>query len=103
MPTIEEHVRRSAARTGKGYQAVHEWIDDKDQDRMADKHDLKRMLEHAESVRSGWGKEAANEYVLHICDDIQNVLLLKGLLTPETAEAIALFGIKSDIKADLAR
>ncbi len=94
MPTIEEHVKRSEARTGKGYEEVHEWIDDKDQTVMAGKHDMKRLLETAKSVESAWGREAADEYILHVCDDIKNVLLLKDLLTPQISEALALFGIK---------
>ena len=94
MPTIEEHVQRSAARTGNGYLEVHRWIDDQNQAKMAEKHDLKRLLQHAQTVKETWGQEASQEYVLHLCDDIRNVLLLKKLLTPEVTEAIALFGIE---------
>lgn len=94
MPTIEEHITRSADRARKRFQEVHEWIDDKDQATMAQRHDLTRILETAASVSSIFGQEAAHEYILHICDDIENVLKLKGLLTPEICEVLALFGIK---------
>ena len=94
MPTLEEHVSSSLDRARTRYQEVHEWIDDKDAAMMAQKHDLTRILETTDSIRNIWGQEAANEYIIHICADIQNVFKLKGLLTPQVSEVLTLFGIK---------
>ncbi|MBI2328704.1 MAG: hypothetical protein HYU85_03595 [Chloroflexi bacterium] len=92
MPAIEVHVRDSLKRTGKGYQEVHEWVDDK---KAADRHDIKRLLVNAESVKNMWGEEAAREYILHVHDDIKaRMTHVQEECTKQMAEALAYFGIK---------
>lgn len=94
MPTIEVHVRESLARTGKGYQAVHEWVD-KDETKKVERHDIKRLLDNAEYVKSVWGQEAALEYAIHVQDDIKaRITHVQEEYAKQMAEALAYFGIK---------
>lgn len=93
MPTIKVHFRDSLARTGKVYQEVHEWVD-KDETKKLERHDIMRLLENAESVKSMWGEEAAHEYLIHVADDIKaRITHVQEECAKQMAEALAYFGI----------
>lgn len=68
MPLIEDHVKKSLARTGKGYKEIHEWIDDPD--KKVERHDIGRMLEFSRMFEEKYGEEGAQEYVQHLTDDL---------------------------------
>ena len=69
MPPIKKHVEISTARTGQGYQEIHEWIDEegyKDQ-----RHDITKIPENFVMFKDKYGEEAAQEYVQHLADDLK--------------------------------
>ncbi len=68
MPSIEQHVETSLQRTGKPYREVHEWIDEpghKDE-----RHDITRTLEFGRMFEEKYCREAAQEYLQHLADDL---------------------------------
>jgi hypothetical protein len=68
MPDLPIHIQSSVKRTGKEYREVHEWIDN-----MATKyerHDFTKVLENARMFTEKHGEEAAQEYVLHLVEDM---------------------------------
>ncbi|HYQ59910.1 MAG TPA: hypothetical protein VEP29_02585 [Desulfatiglandales bacterium] len=69
MPTIDKHMQKSSARTGKDYREIHEWIDDPE--RKIERHDLSRVLEVGNLFQEKYGNEGANEYVRHLQDDLK--------------------------------
>ncbi|MBI2980056.1 MAG: hypothetical protein HYY41_04420 [Chloroflexi bacterium] len=94
MPAVEIHVKNSLARTGKGYQEVHEWVD-KDETKKVERHDIKQLLDNAEHIKSMWGQEAAREFVIHLHDDIKaRITRVQEEYAKQMAEALAYFGIK---------
>jgi hypothetical protein len=69
MPSIEKHVQKSLERTGKEYKEVHQWIDDPI--KKYERHDFTKVLENAKMFEEKYGKEAAQEYVFHLSDDLK--------------------------------
>ena len=68
MPPIEDHLKRSLARTGKDYKDIHQWIDDPD--KKVERHDIGRVLEFSRMFEEKYGEEGAQEYVQHLTDDL---------------------------------
>lgn len=68
MPSIEKHIQNSTKRTGNTHNKVHEWIDDPQH--KDERHDITRMLEFSQMFEEKYGKEAAQEYVQHLADDV---------------------------------
>ena len=68
MPPIENHIKKSLERTGKEYREIHEWIDDPD--KKAERHDIGRVLEFSKMFEKKYGEEAAQEYIVHLTDDL---------------------------------
>ena len=68
MPPIDDHVKKSLARTGKEYKEIHEWIDEPD--KKAERHDIGRVLEFSRMFEDKYGEEGAQEYVQHLTDDL---------------------------------
>lgn len=94
MPVVEVHVRDSLARTGKTYLEVHEWLD-KDEAKKAERHDITRMVKHAEYVKGVWGEEAAQEYVKHLHDDIKKRMAhIQDEVAKQMADTLVYFGIR---------
>jgi len=69
MPDLSEHIAASLARTGKEYREVHEWIDNKDS--KYERHDFGKVLVNADMFTEKYGREAAQEYVYHLVDDLK--------------------------------
>ncbi|MBS3908684.1 MAG: HDIG domain-containing protein [Actinobacteria bacterium] len=95
MPTVDKHFKLSAERTGKEYRDIHEWID-LDPEHKAERHDITKIYEHGRAIEEMYGKEALEEYIGHIRDDIRAKFahILRGL--DETIEdALTSFGIKA--------
>ncbi len=70
MPPIDYHLKVSMERTGKEYREVHEWLD-ADTDKKADRHDITMIHEHGKMMEEKYGKEAREEYIRHIHDDVK--------------------------------
>ncbi len=68
MPSIEKHVETSIKRTGRSYREVHEWIDDPQHKN--ERHDITRIPEFSKMFEEKYGKEAVQEYVQHLADDL---------------------------------
>jgi hypothetical protein len=68
MPSIEQHMGISKARTGLTYEEIHNWIDDPSH--KDDRHKITKIPENFETLRSAFGEEAAREYIQHLNDDL---------------------------------
>jgi hypothetical protein len=68
MPSIEKHIETSMKRTNKPYREIHEWIDNPEHKN--ERHDITRVLEFSRMFEDKYGKEAAEEYVQHLADDL---------------------------------
>jgi len=68
MPPIEKHTKKSIERTGKDYKEIHDWIDDPE--KKFERHDITKILEFGKMFEETQGKEAAQEYIQHIHDDL---------------------------------
>ncbi|MCG8634129.1 MAG: hypothetical protein MI863_09895 [Desulfobacterales bacterium] len=72
MPKTDIHIKKSLETTGNPYKEVHEWIDHPDH--KDERHDITRVLEVAGMFEEKYGKEAAQEYVQHLADDLNGKL-----------------------------
>ncbi len=73
MPPINEHVKLSLKRTGKGYREIHEWMDGKDisyKERIA-RHKVTNVPEFLPIIEKKFGKDGAKEYLWHIEEDYE--------------------------------
>jgi hypothetical protein len=68
MPESAVHIQASVKRTGREYREVHEWIDNPAT--KYERHDFSRVLENARMFTEQYGEEAAQEYVMHLVDDM---------------------------------
>jgi uncharacterized protein len=68
MPPYNMHLETSIKRTGKNYQAMHDWLDNHPQMK-AERHDLDKLPKNIEFVKTSWGGEAVKEYLQHIVED----------------------------------
>ena len=68
MPDLAIHMQSSVKRTGKEYREVHEWIDNPPT--KYERHDFSKVLENAKMFTEQYGEEAAQEYVLHLVEDM---------------------------------
>lgn len=68
MPDLAVHIQSSVNRTGKEYREVHEWIDNPPT--KYERHDFSKVLENAKMFTEKYGEEAAQEYVLHLVEDM---------------------------------
>lgn len=68
MPCIDKHVETSLKRVGKPYREVHEWIDEPQHKN--ERHDITRVLEFSRLIEAKYGREASQEYVQHLADDL---------------------------------
>ncbi len=73
MPPISKHVQLSLERTGKGYKEMHEWMDGKGLSRQErlERHRISSIPKFLPSVEKAFGKEGAQEYLMHIEDDYE--------------------------------
>ncbi len=93
MPPIEKHVQESAARTGREFRSVHEWLD-KDPDKKAERHDITRIYEFGKLIEDQHGKEGLQEYIRHLHVDIKAKFHhLQQDLEKSLAETLAYFGV----------
>ncbi len=83
MPSLEKHMEISRNRTGKTYREVHEWMNHPDF--RENRHDITRVLEIAEMFTEQYGKEAAQEYVQHLADDMKSMF---GSIAEQTSAAV---------------
>ncbi|MBI5694512.1 MAG: HDIG domain-containing protein [Nitrospirae bacterium] len=69
MPKIQVHAATSAAKTGKDYMAVHEWLDS-DPDKKAERHDVAKVRDNGKLIEAQYGEEGRREFIRHIVDDL---------------------------------
>jgi len=86
MPPYHKHLETSTKRTGKSYQEMHDWLDNHPQMK-ADRHDLDKLSENIEFVKTSWGNEAVKEYLQHIVEDaaMQDIEALEKAGCPDEA------------------
>lgn len=94
MPPIDRHLKVSLERTGKEYREVHEWIDG-DPGKKAERHDITKIYEYGKMFEEKHGKEASQEYIQHIHDDVKAKFNhMQHDLEKTIADTLAYFGVK---------
>jgi uncharacterized protein len=86
MPPYHKHLETSTKRTGKDYQAMHDWLDNHPQMK-TERHSPDKLPENIAFVRASWGNEAVVEYLQHIVEDVamQDIEILKKSGVPDEA------------------
>ncbi len=93
MPPIDKHSKISIERTGKDYRSVHEWIDDPE--KKVERHDITKIYEYGKMIEEKYGKEALQEYLKHIHDDVKAKFdHIQEDLKKSIADTLAYFGVK---------
>ncbi len=94
MPPIDKHLKKSMEKTGKDYKDVHEWIDG-DPEKKAERHDITKIYEYGKMIEEKYGKEALQEYIQHIHDDVKAKFdHIQHDFEKAIAETLAYFGVK---------
>ncbi len=94
MPLIEKHLKASIEKTGKDYKDVHEWLD-LDPQKKAERHDITKIYEYGKMIEEKYGKEALQEYIRHIHDDVKSKFEhIQDDLDKAIADTLAYFGVK---------
>lgn len=94
MPPINDHLKVSMERTGKEYREVHEWLDG-DPEKKAERHDITKIHEYGRMIEEKYGKEALQEYIQHIHDDVKAKFEhIKLDLEKAIKETLKYFGVK---------
>jgi len=94
MPPVEKHFKTSLEKTGKEYKEVHEWMDG-DPEKKAERHNLTRMYEYGRMIEDQYGKEALQEYIQHLHDDVKAKFThIQQDLEKAIADTLAYFGVK---------
>lgn len=94
MPPIDKHIKTSIDRTGQEYRELHEWLDG-DPEKKAERHDITKIYEYGKVIEEKYGKEALQEYILHIHDDVKAKFEhVQHDLEKMTADTLAYFGVK---------
>lgn len=94
MPPINDHLKVSMERTGKEYREVHEWLDG-DPEKKAERHDITKIHEYGRMMEEKYGKEALQEYIQHIHDDVKAKFEhIKLDLEKAIKETLTYFGVK---------
>lgn len=94
MPPVEKHLKVSMERTGKDYRDVHEWLD-ADPEKKAERHDITRIYEYGKMFEEKYGKEALQEYIQHIHDDVKTKFNhIQHDIEKTISETLVYFGVK---------
>ncbi len=94
MPPLVKHIKKSLDKTGKEYKEVHAWLDS-DPEMRAERHDITRIYEYGKQIEEKYGKEALEEYIEHIHDDVKAKFdHLREDLEKSLAETLKYFGVK---------
>ncbi len=94
MPPIDKHLKVSMERTGKDYRDVHEWIDG-NPEMKAERHDITKIYEYGKMFEERYGKEALQEYIQHIHDDLKAKFEhVQHDLEKTIADTLAYFGVR---------
>lgn len=94
MPPMEKHLKTSLEARGKDFKAVHEWLDG-DPAKKAERHDLTRIFEFGTMFEQQYGKEAREEYIRHLHDDVKAKFEhLKHDIEKQIADTLSYFGVK---------
>lgn len=71
VPSLDEHVRRSAERTGQGYRELNEWLDSDSVPLLQRLRRHLRIKKYPKYVESEWGEKGLEEYRNHLDDDFR--------------------------------
>ena len=94
MPPIEKHLKASLDARGKDFHEVHAWLDN-DPAKKAERHDITRMFEYGTMFEEQYGKEAREEYIHHLRDDMKAKFAhLQHDLEKQITDILAYFGVK---------
>ncbi|MBI5235610.1 MAG: hypothetical protein HY886_05105 [Deltaproteobacteria bacterium] len=94
MPPINDHLKTSMERTGKDYREVHEWID-ADPAKKAERHEITKIYEYGKMMEERHGKEALEEYIRHIHDDIKAKFNhIQHDIEKAVTDTLSYFGVK---------
>ncbi len=94
MPPLVKHIKKSLDKTGKEYKEVHGWLDS-DPEMRAERHDITRIYEYGKQIEEKYGKEALEEYIEHIHDDVKAKFdHLREDLEKSLAKTLEYFGVK---------
>ncbi|MBI5198463.1 MAG: hypothetical protein HZA09_00395 [Nitrospirae bacterium] len=94
MPPVDKHVQTSTERTGKEYRDIHEWLDG-DTEKKAERHDITKIYEYGKMIEDKYGKEALQEYIQHIHDDVQAKFNhIQQDIEKAISETLVYFGVK---------
>jgi len=94
MPPIEKHLQVSLASKGADFRTVHEWLDG-DAAKKVERHDITRIFEFGTMFEQQYGKEAREEYLRHLNDDLKAKFdHLQHDLAKQIADTLAYFGVK---------
>jgi hypothetical protein len=94
MPPINNHLKVSMERTGKEYREVHEWLDS-DAEKKAERHDITKIHENGKMMEEKYGKEALQEYIQHLHDDVKAKFNhIQHDLGKTVTDTLAYFGVK---------
>lgn len=94
MPPVPGHTKSSRERTGKEYKEVHEWLD-LDPEKKAERHDITKIFEYGAFIEQRYGKEAREEYIRHLNDDIKTKFAhLQHDFEKQIKDTLAYFGVK---------
>ena len=94
MPPVPGHTKSSMERTGKEYKEVHEWLD-LDPEKKTERHDITKIFEYGTLIEQQYGKEARDEYIRHLNDDIKTKFThLQHDFEKQIRDTLAYFGVK---------
>lgn len=94
MPPVPGHTKASLERTGRDYKEVHEWLD-LDPEKKAERHDMTKIYEYGALIEAQYGKEARDEYLRHLHDDIKAKFThLQHDFEKQIEDTLAYFGVK---------
>jgi uncharacterized protein len=85
MPPTVKHYATSAARTGKDYAEVHNWIDAEDVAKKYERHSFTNIWKFGPEIAARYGEEGVAEYIEHLREDIENKI---SKLVPEHKETL---------------
>lgn len=94
MPPIDKHLKASLEKTGNDFREVHQWIDG-DPEKKAERHDITKIYEYGKMIEEKYGKEALQEYIQHIHDDVKAKFEhIQHDLEKAIADTLAYFGVR---------
>jgi len=87
MPSLDEHVRRSAERTGQGYRELNEWLNGDSVQLLQRLQRHLRIKKYSKYVESEWGEKGLEEYRNHLDNDFRMFIATLRLTLKKVGQA----------------